>query len=145
MWREAESGGLFVDGEFIPGGYDVGTCIYAIHHNEAYFPDSFAFIPERWLSSSSKPDQNLGMRDAYSPFSFGPRGCIGRPLAIMEISVTIARVMWLMDFRKAKGEIGAVGEGISGASDGRQRVEEFQLYSHLTSWAKGPFLEFRHA
>ncbi len=147
MWREAEAGGIHVDGEFIPEGYDVGTCIYAIHHNETYFPDSFTFAPERWLPSysdndgSGKPSQ--ADHAAYSPFSTGPRACIGRAFAMMEISITVARVLWLMDFRVSGRHGGSVGEGGEGMGRGRRRVGEFQLYSHLTSYAPGPMLEFR--
>ncbi|KAL9030491.1 MAG: hypothetical protein Q9196_001393 [Gyalolechia fulgens] len=53
MWREAEPGGAYVDQEFIPAGYDIATCIYALHHNESYFEDSFNFSPNRWLSAGS--------------------------------------------------------------------------------------------
>ena len=49
LWREVLEGGLFLDGHHIPAGYEVATSIYAIHHNEAYFPDSYAFRPERWI------------------------------------------------------------------------------------------------
>ena len=144
MWREAEPDGLCIDGELIPGGYDIGVCISAIHHNEAYFPDSFAFLPERWLpphpQSKEKPKVAYS---AYNPFSLGPRGCIGRPLAMMEISVVVARVLWLMDFRLGRRELGAEAEGKPRRVDGRHHVKEYQLYSHLTSYAQGPMMEFK--
>lgn len=144
MWREVEPGGTYMDGEFIPAGYDVGTCIYAIHHNETYFPNSFTFAPERWLPCLSDSwEESQADHAAYSPFSRGPRGCIGRAFAMMEISITIARVMWLMDFRMSGQDGVSVGEGSGGKAKGRHRVGEFQLYSHLTSYALGPMLEFR--
>ena len=145
MWREVEPSGLWVDGELVPGGCDIGTCTYAIHHNEAYFPDSFTFAPERWLPASSQLDgRTKASHGAYNPFSLGPRACIGRPLAMMEISIVVARVMMLMDFRLRGDGSDLVGEGRPGRLDGRHRVKEFQLYSHLTSYAQGPMLEFRN-
>ena len=145
MWREAEPGGLLVDGEIIPAGCEIGTCIYAIHHDESYFPDSFTFSPERWLSS---PETQHGKLDspmhngAYNPFSLGPRGCVGRPLALMEISVTVARVMWFMDFRNAEGALETHSPGGMGS---RHHGGEFQLYSHLTSYTKDNFLQLQPA
>ncbi len=138
MWREVAAGGLEVDNEYIPAGYDVGTSIYAIHHNPTYFPDPFSFIPERWLDGSGYPEAIA--QQAYNPFSLGPRTCIGRPLAMMEVSVTMAVVLWLMDFR-AVGE--PSGRGSPGRRGGRDKAGEYQLYSHLTSYSLGPMLEFR--
>ena len=45
--REVLSPGLVVDGQRIPPGIDVGSCIYALHHNADYFEDADEFIPER--------------------------------------------------------------------------------------------------
>lgn len=142
MWREIESGGLYVDGEHIPEGYDIGTCIYAVHHNEAYFPDSYDFSPERWLSGGPRAESQTAP-NAFQAFSIGPRSCIGRSFALTEISITLARVMWIMDFRITERIKEDRGEGKPGRTDGRHRVNEYQIYSHLTSWSEGPMLEFR--
>lgn len=143
-WREVEPEGQNVDGEFVPGGYDVGTCIYAIHHNEEYFPHSFEFLPERWLPGFElSKEQLMAANKAFNPFSIGPRACIGRSLAMTEISVALARVIWSLDFRRSDGDLGKIGEGTPEASDGRNRVKEYQLTSHLTSWTSGPMVEFR--
>ena len=143
-WREVEPEGLTVDGEFVPGGYEVGTCIYAIHHNEEYFPNSFDFLPERWLPGFHSSEERLAAANkAFNPFSVGPRACIGRSLAMTEISVALARVIWLMDFRQSDGDLGLIGEGMPGEINGRHRVKEYQLASHLTSWSSGPMVEFR--
>ena len=53
MWREVEEGGTMVDGEFIPEGCDVGISMYTIHHNEAYYPGSYTYKPERWIPGNS--------------------------------------------------------------------------------------------
>ena len=144
MWRESAPSGLVVDGEFVPGGYDIGTSIYAIHHNEAYFPISFAFIPERWIpGSGQEPSEDA--RRAFNPFSLGPRTCIGRPLAMMEVSVAMALVLYRMDFRAVGDECGPSGRGHPGAKDGRDQAGEYQLYSHLTSYSLGPMIQFRAA
>lgn len=143
-WREVEPEGQNVDGEFVPGGYDVGTCIYAIHHNEEYFPNSFEFLPERWLPGFGLSEEQLmAANKAFNPFSIGPRACIGRALAMTEISVTLARVIYSLDFRRSDGDLGKIGEGTPEGINGRNRVNEYQLASHLTSWSSGPMVEFR--
>lgn len=145
MWREVDKGGAQIHGEFISASYDVGTSMYAIHHNEKYYPDSYNYRPERWIHSTNGPSQedvDLA-HSAWNPFSLGPRGCVGRGLAMMEISLTLARVVWQYDFRKAEGLLGRIGEGTAGARRGRHRINEFQLQDHLTSIKNGPMIEFR--
>ena len=45
-----------------------------MHHNESNFPDSYNFIPERWMDLETR--QRL---ESYLvPFSKGSRQCIGQ-------------------------------------------------------------------
>ena len=144
MWREVEEPGTLIDGCFIPAGYDVGTSMYSIHHNEAYYPGSYFFEPGRWLQSPIVSEADVERAySALNPFSLGPRGCIGRGLAYLEISDTLAMTVWHLDFRRPDGPLGRVGEGTKGLRNGRHRVKEFQLADHLTSIKDGPFVEFR--
>ena len=56
-------------------------------------PDDF--IPERWLGQDSRfKDDN---RDAFQPFSTGPRNCIGRSLALHEARISLAEVLYEFD------------------------------------------------
>ena len=143
-WREVQGGGIVVDGGFVPAGYDVGTCIYALHHREDYFPHSYAFVPERWLSGAFVSSEQLKIaHKAFTPFLLGPRGCPGRSLALLQISLTLARVIYEFDFRLAEGPLAHVGEGSPDAANGRHRVNEFQLRAHVTASSKGPQLQFR--
>lgn len=144
-WREVERGGQTIDGDFVPAGYEVGTCIYAIHHNEEYFPSSFDFRPERWLPGflELSEEKLAAAQRGFGPFSVGPRACVGRSLAMAEVSIALARVIWSLDFRRSDGELGLVGEGRLGDGEGRHRVNEYQLVSHITSWSSGPMVEFR--
>jgi len=44
--------------------------------------------------------------DAWQPFSFGPRNCIGRNLAYMEMRLILARLVWGFDlelFEESQG------------------------------------------
>ena len=142
-WREVESDCFVIDGHRIPKGCDVGSCIYALHHNEKYFPDSYAFRPERWLPVTQFQDPEIAM-NAWVPFLAGPRVCLGREIALMETSDIIALLVWQLDFRKASDRsLAKIGEGIEGATNGRHRAHEFQLDDHISGQVHGPFLEFR--
>lgn len=145
LFREVEPGGALVDSRFLLTGCDIGTCIYSIHHNPTYYPNPFVFSPERWLihdDGSNKESVALA-RSAFTPFSIGPRSCIGKSLALMELTSVLAHVLYRFDFRTAEGKEGTLGEGRLGAERGRHRVEEFQLYDHLTAAKKGPLVQFR--
>lgn len=144
LWREVCAGGSVIDNQYVPAGYDVGVNLYAVHHNEDFFPDSFTFRPERWITSPDNPEKDVERaRGAFSPFSLGTRACAGRNMAYTELSDTIARTLWYSDFRRPEGPLGLVGAGVKGSKEGRNRVEEFQLMDHLTCSHDGPFLEFR--
>ncbi|KAI9826792.1 MAG: hypothetical protein M1819_007263 [Sarea resinae] len=144
LWREADAGGAIVDGQVIAAGCDVGTGIYSIHHNPEYYPCPFDFVPERWLSeeaSSIHGEVDLA-HAALNPFSFGPRGCIGKGLAYMEMVLTWAHVLWSFEFKAADGPEGQIGEGQPGAEHGRHRTGEYQLEDRLTSAKHGPYIQF---
>ena len=144
LWREVCAGAILVDGQLIPKGYDVGCSIYTIHHNKEYFPDPHTFKPERWILSAENPKEAIEKaRLAFHPFSVGPRVCPGKTMAYMEISDTLAKTLWYMDFRRPKDPLGLVGEGVEGDRNGRNRVNEFQVQDHITCSHDGPYLEFR--
>jgi cytochrome P450 len=64
-------------------------------HSEKYFKDAWTFAPERWLSIEKCPEKyatdNLS---ASQPFSVGPTGCIGKPLALAEMRIVVAKLLW---------------------------------------------------
>ncbi|KAI0418819.1 isotrichodermin C-15 hydroxylase [Xylaria grammica] len=149
--REVLPGGITIDGESVPAGVVVGTPHYTIHHNASYYPQPFAYVPERWIAGSSASSKMSGgsitdrdvalAQSAFCPFSIGPRGCIGKGLAYIELMTTLARVLFLYDLRKSAGPDPA--EGRPGLEWGRQRVDEYQLIDQFTSLKDGPMVEFR--
>ncbi|KAH7237923.1 cytochrome P450 [Fusarium solani] len=62
-----------VAGVPIPKGTIVGTQNYTIHRWEAAFPNPESFIPDRWLDEKNAAER----KEAFVPFSVGPRKCIG--------------------------------------------------------------------
>jgi len=152
LWRELpieDPEPFLVDGHVIPPGTQLGVNMYTIHHNEAYFPDPFVFKPARWLlpdesemSEDAKAKKKL-MYDAFTPFSIGPRGCAGKSMAYLEMSLTLAKTLWYLDFERTSGQKDRIGEGIPGNKNGRGRKLEFQVKDQFGSLHDGPFLVFR--
>lgn len=169
--REVLPGGLVVDGRRFAAGTVVGVPVYALHHREACFVEPWAFRPGRWLVGCGEGgkgggDQTgkegegegegtassvAGAREAFCPFSVGPRGCVGKGMAYLELAVALARVVWLFDLRLARGGGGGEGEG-SGvclgegnpeAEWGRHRRGEYQLFDAFVAMKDGPLVEFR--
>lgn len=142
--RKVLPGGIDIDGHHIPAGVDVGVPHYAIHHNPDYYPRPFDYNPERWLSDAAVNPLHEKLPDAHSafcPFSIGPRGCIGKGLAYVELSVTIARVLYLYDLRLAPGM--TLGGGNKDLEVGRTNPEEYQIEDRFASMKDGPVLQFR--
>ncbi|KAF4966924.1 hypothetical protein FSARC_5457 [Fusarium sarcochroum] len=60
----------------LPRGYAIGMSSAISHHDETVFPDSYAFIPERWLDEDKKFRKDL--ERSMLAFSKGSRGCLGK-------------------------------------------------------------------
>ncbi|KID91342.1 cytochrome P450 3A31 [Metarhizium guizhouense ARSEF 977] len=134
--REILTGDATVDGRALPAGTEAGVPIYAIHHNAKYFPDPFEYRPERWLrseSSTTGPSVD-DARAAFCPFSVGSRSCVGKGMAMMELSLTVAYAMYTLDFTLTSENDSLKGWGFPG---------EFPLADHITGSKNGPFLRFK--
>jgi len=62
-------------------------------------------------------------------------------MAYAELTMTLARVLYLYDMRLAPGS--RLGEGSVDAGSGRRRGVEFQLEDIFTAEKDGPLVEFR--
>lgn len=83
------------DGQRYPtAGCNVWTLTVALHHNGNHWKEAESFIPERWLVGPEDP--LYPVKGAWRAFEFGPRGCIGQTLALLELR--IALVMTLREF-----------------------------------------------
>jgi cytochrome P450 len=132
--RRVLPGGITIDNHTIPADIDVCVPHYALHRNPHYFPAPARFEPTRWLADHAPTD-------AFAPFSVGPRGCIGKGMAYVELTVTLARVLFEFDMRVAPGT--HAGEGVQGAGPGRDEQGSYQLLDTFTSIKDGPVVQFR--
>ncbi|KAI2629257.1 cytochrome P450 [Hypomontagnella submonticulosa] len=150
LWREQAEDShvpVTVEGHAVPRGTQVGVNVYALHHNEDYFPDPFKFKPERWIetsvSTAADDDVRPESQKAFVPFIVGPRACAGKSMVYLEVSLVLAKTLWYFDFETAPGPLGKVGEGETGRTDGRHRINEFQMLDVFNSHHRGPNLLFR--
>ena len=142
LWREVCKGGVNIDGETVPQGCDVGIGIYAIQHNPIYYPEPFTYKPERWIVGGNTTKEDVDRaRSAFSAFSTGPVGCVGKNLAYMELMVTMARVVWTLDFKGVAEDTTPRAKYLSKYDSHRE--SEYWLRDRFTSWKDGPMLSFR--
>ncbi|KAJ7275607.1 cytochrome P450 monooxygenase [Mycena rebaudengoi] len=74
---------------------------YTIHRDPAVWgADVEAFRPERWFEA----DKAEGMQRAFNPFSVGPRACVGRNLASLELQIIVASIVRRFHFVLARPE-----------------------------------------
>lgn len=146
--REVLPGGMQLEGEMIPAGTNVATDTYALHHNEQVFPDPFDFRPERWIEDENNKTTAADVarvESAFAPFSIGPRGCVGKNLAYLELMVTLARVLYRMDMVRVNDdeEGGNVGGGDPNGMWGRRREGQFQLRDYFVAAKDGPWVRVK--
>ncbi|KAK0466882.1 cytochrome P450 monooxygenase [Desarmillaria tabescens] len=92
--RVAPEGGMMILGNHFPAGTVVSVPTYTIHRDPAVFGDDVEeFRPERWFERNS-----ASMSKAFAPFSLGPRACIGRNLANLELQIIIASIFRRFNF-----------------------------------------------
>ncbi|KAI0549815.1 cytochrome P450 [Xylaria curta] len=141
--KEEDKEPLVIDGHVIPHGTQVSVNLYSLHHNAEYFPDPFSFRPERWLEDSEDNEATRkAMSDAFAPFLVGSRSCAGKPMAYLEVSLTLAKTLWYFDFELPVGDSSHLGGGAPTGSGQRTRVNEFQLYDRFSAYHQGPNLVF---
>lgn len=91
MWRRTDHP-IVVSGQPVPGGTEVGVMRLSVFQNKDAFHRPHEFVPERWI-------EDLGdNRDAFQPFGVGPRTCIGRYIAMVEMRLILARLLWRFDW-----------------------------------------------
>ncbi|KAF2458035.1 cytochrome P450 [Lineolata rhizophorae] len=91
--RLVPPGGAAVEGHWLPPG--VAVHHYASYHYSGNFTFPESFIPERWLGSDSRFASDK--KDVLTPFSLGPRNCIGQTLANAEIRLILCKVLFHFD------------------------------------------------
>lgn len=94
--RIAHSPLLYKD-HVIPAYTPVGMSVPFTHHDESVFPDSYAFVPERWLDSNGalggKTPDGRPLERFLMTFGKGGRQCVGINLARAEMYIAVAALV----------------------------------------------------
>ncbi|KAF2839180.1 cytochrome P450 [Patellaria atrata CBS 101060] len=65
---------------------------------ELWGPTVHEFIPERFLNTNSSGQQYPNPKNAWRPFSKGPRDCIGQEMALLESKIVLVLTLRSFDF-----------------------------------------------
>lgn len=88
---------VVVDGYELPRGTIVLISPYSVHYREDLWPEPDRFDPERFTAEA----EQARPREAYLPFSGGPRTCIGNHFALMEGPIVLATLLRHVSFELA--------------------------------------------
>jgi cytochrome P450 len=103
------------DGTKIPAGATVIYCPYAMGRDKRIWKDPLSFKPERFLTLHEENGTIASINEpsvyTYPVFNAGPRLCLGKPLALMEVKLIIG--MLLTNF---KVELDGNHEGTYGST-----------------------------
>ncbi|TQS37696.1 hypothetical protein Golomagni_01819 [Golovinomyces magnicellulatus] len=96
--RRTNRGGSMICSELVPQYTAVSIPILTANTSSINWADPMEFVPERWFKDERCPKQyRSDKRNVMQPFSYGPRNCIGKNLAMNEIRMIIAHVLWNFD------------------------------------------------
>ena len=66
----------------------------SVFYDEKHFADPEQFKPSRWTNKEHKIDLSI-----FTPFSAGPRNCIGQHLAVIEAKIVVSEFLNMFDFK----------------------------------------------
>ncbi|KAF6827677.1 Versicolorin B desaturase 1 [Colletotrichum plurivorum] len=121
MPRIVPAGGADICGEFIPGGTHVSVNPYVAFTHPDNWNRPAEFLPERWLRPDD-PEWKHDKREVHEPFSYGPRNCLGKNLAWLELRLMLAKTLWHYDLELCAG------------------MEHWVEQKAYLTWEKGPLM-----
>ncbi|MCJ1300609.1 hypothetical protein MMC08_003406 [Hypocenomyce scalaris] len=100
--------GFTIAGHHFPQGTVLSVPSYTIHHLQSIWNpnsdpafDANLYNPDRWDESNLTDKQ----KNAFIPFSYGPRACVGRNVAEMELALIVSTVARRYDFELRQDEL----------------------------------------
>eukprot|EP00927_Polykrikos_kofoidii_P036583 TRINITY_DN30883_c0_g2_i1.p1 TRINITY_DN30883_c0_g2~~TRINITY_DN30883_c0_g2_i1.p1 ORF type:complete len:564 (-),score=96.43 TRINITY_DN30883_c0_g2_i1:63-1685(-) len=95
--KVTESDDVWPDGTFVKSGTPIIYDIYSLGRDpDVWGEDANVFRPERWLEMEQQPNNYK-----YPVFNAGPRECLGRRLAIVEMKACLATLLPRFSLRLA--------------------------------------------
>jgi cytochrome P450 len=94
--RIVPKGGKVIDGHFVPAGTEVTSHSYTVQRDRSmYGSDAEEFNPERWMVSEKR---NFELEAAQFTWGTGPRVCLGKDIALMEMYKLLPEVSFLSNY-----------------------------------------------
>jgi cytochrome P450 len=101
--RECIHDTVFPDGTFVPKGTNIGMCHFGTgRRTEVWGPDAKEFKPERFIDDKGKLLPTPAAK--FNAFSGGPRVCVGKALAMLEMKLVIATLIGRFHFTEVPGQ-----------------------------------------
>ena len=98
-----------IGGTDVPKGAEVLISPWAIQRSTRHYQDPIAFKPERWT-----PEFERSLpRQAYLPFSAGPRVCLGQHMAVQESMQILATLLQFAELRAIEGQRPVLDAGMT--------------------------------
>lgn len=91
---------------YIPEWTSVRVPIWSVHRDPRYFSRPEEFFPDRWLIAEGLQAYSGALThdpNAFIPFSFGPRNCVGKNLAQLEMKMLVTHMMQKLEMRFQDG------------------------------------------
>lgn len=94
------------DGSQLPPGTVVGMNPYVVQRTEEIFgEDRDSYVPERWLRNEGEDEEDFTkrsnkMRGSILSFGAGSRVCLGRRMAMLEVTKTVSTLLKRYEVRK---------------------------------------------
>ncbi|XP_075545076.1 cytochrome P450 3A14-like isoform X3 [Dermacentor variabilis] len=96
---------------------------YHLQRDPQYWPNAEEFDPERFAPEN----EALLRKTAHVPFGIGPRNCVGRRLALLNLKYTVARMVQKYRLELGKSQMGSM---------------EIGAYGMVSTPARGPWIKF---
>ncbi|KAF2822598.1 cytochrome P450 [Ophiobolus disseminans] len=94
--RVVPRGGKILDGHFVPAGTEVTSHAYTTQRDrEFYGDDAMWFVPERWMVNEKR---TFELEAAQFTFGVGPRTCLGKDIAMMEMYKLLPEIVRRFNF-----------------------------------------------
>ncbi|OQE20866.1 hypothetical protein PENFLA_c015G06874 [Penicillium flavigenum] len=100
--RNAKQDAVLPGGYLIPKGSVVIACFPSIHKNPAHWDNPLRFDPDRWAQQGFAAQ--MARQGSYTPFAAGGRGCVGFNLALTQVKVVLAKLVYRYEFDDSSPE-----------------------------------------
>ncbi|XTI85616.1 cytochrome P450 [Cenococcum geophilum] len=102
--KEVPPQGDIIDGRFVPGGTSIGWNSWGLMRlHDIFGMDVEVFRPERWLPGGGQSSEQIEQMNEVVglAFGYGRFGCLGKPVAMVELNKTIAELLLRFTFQVA--------------------------------------------